>query len=370
MVELRYAPDSKQSDWLTRLSAQRQSFFSRPDTVPRRLYFKLRGATLTAHQEESYPELWRSPVKELRHVDPQQCSFVVKLERVVLTIQADNSDTYARWVNALSRSAGTEFERFYRREKTIGKGHFSHVYLASDRSTNEKFAVKVIKKDKNDLEKSKKFIRREVKVLSITTHHNLVRAVDFFSAAGKPHLVLEYVPGGSLRDLIRKKKRLSEQESRPVLRGILNGVAYLHSLNIVHRDIKPENVLMQTPQHPKITDFGLATFRNENKHIHSVVGTPSYVAPEVIRNVPYGPEADVWSCGVVLYFMLCGERPFTGDTREQIKRSVLTGNLTFPSQLFGTCSPEIKHLINQMLNYDQRSRVSAHEALLHPWLSR
>lgn len=370
MVQLRYAADSKESDWLTRVSAVKSGIFSRPDTTPKRLYFKLRGATLAAHAEESYPELWRAPVKELVAVDSGTLEVTVRLDKHTLVLRASDFDTYERWADALGRCAGIEFERFYRKEKSIGKGHFSQVYLASDRNTAEKFAVKVIKKDKNDLEKSKKFIRREVKVLSVTDHPNLVKAVDFFSSGGKPHIVMQYVPGGSLRDFIRKKKRLSEDQARPILRGILQGIAYLHELNIVHRDIKPENILMHRPDMPKITDFGLATFRNEYKNIHSVVGTPSYVAPEIIRNVPYGPPADVWSCGILLYFMLAGERPFTGDTRDDIKRAVLAGELNFPTQLFASCSPEIKHLINLMLSYDQNTRITAEQALLHPWLCR
>lgn len=352
------------------MSAHRPSLFSRVDNTPRRLFFKLRGSTLSAQAEETYPEQWRSPVKELRDLNPSALTFVVRLDRAILTLRADHKATFDVWVDALQRSAGTEFHRFYKRERNVGKGHFSSVYLATDRNTGHKFAVKIIKKDNNDLEKSKKFIRREVKVLSVTDHAHIVRAVDFFSVKGRPHIVLEYVAGGSLRDLIRKKKRFTEDEARPVVRGILQGVAYMHSLNIVHRDLKPENILMEQPHFPKITDFGLATFRNEDKHIHSVVGTPSYVAPEVIRNVPYGPPADVWSCGIMLYFMLAGERPFTGDSREDIKRAVLSGDLRFPSQLFGNCSPEIKHLINCMLSFDQHIRLSAENALLHPWLSR
>lgn len=370
MVDLRYAADSKESDWLTRVSAVKTGLFAKTDATPKRLFFKLRGATLAAHAEESYPELWRSPIKELKHVDSQTLQLTIRLDKSVLTLASPDVPTFDRWVDALGRSAGTQFERFYKRERNIGKGHFSSVYMASDRNTGDKFAVKVIKKDKNDMEKSKKFIRREVKVLSVTDHPNLVKAVDFFSSGGKPHIVMEFVSGGSMRDLIRKKKRLSEEDARPVLRGILEALAYLHELNIVHRDIKPENILMARPDLPKITDFGLATFCNEDKHIHSVVGTPSYVAPEIIRNVPYGPPADIWSCGIVLYFMLSGERPFTGETREDIRRSVLAGDLRFPSQLFGTSTPEVKHLINLMLSFDQRSRISARDALLHPWLSR
>lgn len=378
MVQLRYASDSKESGWLLRTCTQKVGLFSKIDKTPRRLYFKLRGASLSAHAEPSYPELWRCMVKELKQVDEENSQFTIRVDRVVLTLQVEDKEnqkekieeTFQRWVSAFERCAGMEFERFYKREKSIGKGHFSQVYIASDRNTGDKFAVKVIKKDKDDEVKSRKFIRREVKVLSTTDHPNIIKAVDFFSSGGKPHIVMEFIEGGSLRDMIRKRKRLSEVEAKPVLRGILEAILYLHEMNVVHRDIKPENVLMVREDYPKITDFGLATFRNEDKNIHSVVGTPSYVAPEVIRNVPYGPAADVWSCGILLYFMLAGERPFRGDSREDIKRAVLEGDLRFPSQLFGTCSPEIKHLINSMLNYDQRLRVTAQQALHHPWLSR
>lgn len=371
MVQLRYASDSKESDWLIRETSTKSSFFlSKTNSTPRRLYFKLRGSTLSAHPDTTYPELWRCTIKELRSIDETTQKFELKVDKTHITLRAETIDIFNRWAVALNRSAGAEFDRFYRKERAIGKGHFSSVYLATDRATGDKFAVKVIKRDKNDLEKSKKFIRREVKVLSITDHPNLIKAIDFFSSNGKPHIVLEFITGGSLKDLIRKHKRLSEAHARLIMKGLLKGVAYLHCANIVHRDLKPENVLMVKPYFPKITDFGLATFRNENKHIHSVVGTPSYVAPEVIRNVPYGPAADVWSCGIILYYMLSGEKPFTGDSREDIKRSVLKGDLKFPSQLFGVCSPETKHLINAMLNYDQRSRLSADDALKHPWLSR
>lgn len=369
MVDLRYAADCKEADWLTRQSLTRTGLFARSETTPRRQFFKLRGSSLAAHAEESYPELWRSPVKEVISVDPESYQLTLRLDKSVLVVAADDKSTYERWVDAVQQSAGAEFERFYRRERAIGKGHFSQVYLASDRSTGEKFAVKIIKKDRNDASKSKKFIRREVKVLSLTDHPNLVKAIDFFSANGKPHIIMEYVRGGSLRDLIRKKRRLSEEEARPILSGILKGIAYMHQLNIVHRDIKPENILMHEPDFPKITDFGLATFRNEDKHIHSVVGTPSYVAPELIRNLPYGPPADVWSCGIVLYYMLVGERPFTGDTRDEIKRAVLAGDLTYPNRIFGSSSMEVRNLLNLMLSYDQNSRIIAKDALQHPWMS-
>lgn len=369
MVDLRYAPSSKETGWLTRESSVGRGLRRKTDTTPRRLFFKLRGSSLSAHPAETYPEHWRSPVLEVVSAEPEHCRIQVKLEHAVVTLLAHSSAEFRRWQTALVASAGASFERYYKRERHLGKGHFSSVYMASDRITNEKFAVKIIKKDKNDLEKSKKFIRREVKVLSITDHPNIIRAVDFFSSAGKPHIVLEYVPGGSLRDLIKKRKRLTEEEARPIMRGLLQGLAYLHKSNIVHRDLKPDNILMASESFPKITDFGLATFRNDSKTIHSVVGTPSFVAPEVFRNVPYGPPADVWATGIILYIMIVGERPYSGENRDAIKRAVLGGHLRFPSDVLGPDMVGLRHLINCLLAHDQRTRISAADALNHPWLS-
>lgn len=370
VVKLRYAAEDKESDWLIRETSQRTNIFARINATPRRLYFKLRGCSLSAHPDVTYPELWRAVVKEVRAVDEQRLTFVVRVDKVVLTLRAENVKVFHRWVHALGRCAGAEFDRFYKKERCIGKGHFSQVYIATDRITNEKFAVKVIKRDKEDAERSRKFVRREVKILSITDHPNVMKAVDFFAVNGKPHLVLEYVRGGSLRDLIRKHKRLSEAHARAIMRGILRGVAYLHAANIMHRDLKPENILMVRAHHPKISDFGLATFRNDDKNTHSMVGTPSYVAPEVIRNLPYGPPADIWACGIMLFFMLTGQRPFVGDSKDGIKKAILKGDLHFPPEYFGKCSHETLHFINSLLNYEQHARLTAEEALRHPWITR
>lgn len=369
-VKLRYGAEGKESDWFIRETSQRTTLFSRIDSTPRRLYFKLRGSTLSAHPDVTYPELWRATVKQVRAVDESRLSVVIRVDKVVLTLRAEHLNIFRRWVDALSRCAGTEFDRFYKKERCIGKGHFSQVFLATDRITGDKFAVKVIKRDKEDSEKSRKFVRREVKILSITDHPNIVKAVDFFAVNGKPHFVMEYIRHGSLRDLIRKHSRLSEAHARAIMRGILKGVAYLHAANIIHRDLKPENVLMVRAHHPKISDFGLATFRNDERTVHSVVGTPSYVAPEVIRNIPYGPPADIWSCGVMLYFMVTGERPFVGDSKESIKRAVLRGDFNLSPKRFGKCSPECQHFIHSLLNYDQHARLTAEEALRHPWIVR
>lgn len=368
MVELRYAASEKESGWLTREVSVSRRLLRRTDTTPKRLYFKLRGATLSAHPAETYPERWRSPIVEVIDADAEARRFTVKLEHATVTLSAETDNEYTRWHDALVNVAGASFERYYKRERYLARGHFSSVYLAVDRQTGEKFAVKIIKKDKNDVQKSKKFVRREVKVLSVTSHAHLVRAVDFFSSRGRPHIVMEYVDGGSLRTLIKRRGQLTQADARPIIHGILQGVAYMHENNIVHRDLKPDNVLMVSETFPKIADFGLATFRTD-KHIHSVVGTPSYVAPEVMRSVPYGPPADVWATGIILYYMIVGERPYVGDSREEIKRAVLEGTLRFPVDVLGPSEVTLRHLITCLLTHDQRTRITAADALKHAWLA-
>lgn len=353
-------------------------------TAPMKLYLKLRGSTLSAHLAPRGESLFQSTVKSLLSTDDAALRIFVKLSggrgvtdgdmnnlggSLVLLEASDGMD-YNRWKCAFQEASSTSFEMHYKKLRRIGKGHFSDVFLAQDRTSGEKVAVKVIKKDATDLDKSRKFIRREVKVLSLTDHENLVRAIDFFSQDNRPHIVMEYLPHGTLKELIDRHTSLAEPPARQIFQGILRGVAYLHSLRIVHRDMKPENILMVSPTHPKITDFGLSTFINkEDDKIHSLVGTPSYVSPELCAGIPYGTAADMWSCGVMLFYMLSGLRPFRGDTKEEVKREILTAAVKFPEAAFRRVGMNAKRLVLRMLDRDQKSRISAEDALNHPWLS-
>ncbi|OSX69635.1 hypothetical protein BU14_1330s0004, partial [Porphyra umbilicalis] len=310
-------------------------------------------------------------VKGVRRLDgAASCRFSVKLDKREVTVTAESPQDADRWMVALEKAATASFPTFYKKQKTIGRGHFSTVILAVDRQTSERVAVKIIKRDKSDVTKTRKYIRREVKVLSTTSHPNIIGAVDFFSHDGKPHLVMQYVPGGSLRDALRKKGHFSEPDARLVLRGILRGLEYLHVNRIIHRDVKPENVLLATPTHPLITDFGLATFTSSRVPLlRTIVGTPAYVAPELLRGERYGPAVDVWAAGIVLYFLLAGERPFGGKSREDIRHAVLTGSLEFPDKVWGGISPGVKGLVVGMLQRDQNVRLTASQALRHPWMA-
>jgi predicted Ser/Thr protein kinase len=356
------------------------------------LFFKLRSSTLAVHLDSSTDALFRAPVLALLAADDVLLRVTIKIgprrgradtatatdagstvERLmkgnVVTLEAEDDEDYTRWRNAFGTAAGTSFPMHYKRGRCIGRGHFSNVYLATDKLTGERFAVKVIKGDHKRPDKTRKYVRREVKVLSITDHENLVSAYDFFSYAGKPHLVLEYVPNGSLMELVSRKGRLSENEAKPIMAGILRGVAYLHSLGIVHRDIKPDNVLMASMIQPKISDFGLSIFVNGDETVTSVVGTPLYVSPEACSGVPYGRPSDVWSCGVLLYYMLSGERPFRGDTRSELKRAIVQGSYEFPDKTFRFVGRKAKHLIACLLTKNRTLRFTAEQAVEHDWFT-
>lgn len=354
------------------------------DVVPMRLYFKLRGSSLSAHLAPGGEALFRANVNTVLSVDDKTCRILVKVAagrgvhdgqmgtlggNHVLVSPSGDSD-HERWKAAFYEASSTSFTRYYKKLRKIGSGHFSDVYLAQDRSSREKVAVKIIKRDGTDKDKNRKFIRREVKVLSVTDHENLIKAIDFFSQNNKPHIVLEYLPCGTLKDLVEQHSRLNENVSRVIFAGILRGVSYLHSMRIVHRDIKPENILMASPSVPKITDFGLSTFLNSDEDkIHSVVGTPSYVSPELCAGVPYGTPADIWSCGVMLFFMLSGLRPFVGDTKEDVRQAILHGGVKFPEAAFRRVGMNAKKFILRMLDMNQTTRITADQALSHPWFT-
>lgn len=353
------------------------------------MWYKLRGSNLSAHAEPRTPALFRAPVRQIVSSDKERLRIVVTIQAgrgmqyghrtragvgkdTILTLEAADSIQFDRWVSALNEAAGTSFDMHYRKEQQLGKGHFANVYRCVDRATGEEFAVKVIHKEKSaNAEQNRKFIRREVKVLSITDHENVIKAADFFSRNNKPHIVMEFIRGGTLRDMIRDQGRICEADAQPILAGLLRGVAYLHSLRILHRDLKPDNILMSSPTHPKITDFGLSTFLQPGvEHVKSVVGTPSYVSPEVCSGVPYGRPTDVWSCGIILYYMLAGVRPFIGETREETKQAILASNLMFPEKLFRGVSASAQHLISRLLDPEQQTRPTAADALQHEFFLR
>ena len=182
---------------------------------------------------------------------------------------------------------------------------------------------------------------------------------------------MEHCAGGELYDRLEKKGKFSEKEAADVMYKLLDAIHHMHNSNISHRDLKPENCLFETKKENseiKIVDFGLATRFTFDKGMSSVVGTPYYVAPEII-NGNYGPECDLWSLGVILYTLLAGYHPFRGDNRNEIFKNVLKGKYSLKEKEFNSVSLEAKELIKKLLNRDAKKRIKAHEALQDPWFT-
>eukprot|EP00262_Sarcandra_glabra_P018326 TRINITY_DN6526_c0_g1_i1.p1 TRINITY_DN6526_c0_g1~~TRINITY_DN6526_c0_g1_i1.p1 ORF type:complete len:433 (-),score=93.19 TRINITY_DN6526_c0_g1_i1:288-1586(-) len=212
---------------------------------------------------------------------------------------------------------------------------------------------------------------REIQIMHhLSEHQNVVRIKGAYEDAVFVHLVMELCEGGELFDRIVMKGHYSERKAAQLIKTIVGVVENCHSLGVMHRDLKPENFLFVGTDEDavlKATDFGLSIFYKPGDTFSEVVGSPYYVAPEVLRK-HYGPEADVWSAGVILYILLSGIPPFWAESETGIFRQILQGKLDFESEPWPGISDSAKDLIQNMLNRNPRKRFTAHDVLCHPWI--
>ncbi|XP_051218651.1 calcium-dependent protein kinase 12 [Lolium perenne] len=259
----------------------------------------------------------------------------------------------------------------YNLERKLGSGQFGTTYLCTERATGLKFACKSVSKRKLVRRADVEDMRREVTILQhLSGQPNIAEFRGAFEDTDSVHLVMEFCSGGELFDRITAKGNYSERQAAAVCRDVLTVVHVCHFMGVMHRDLKPENFLLASPADDaplKAIDFGLSVFIEEGKVYKDIVGSAYYVAPEVLhRN--YGKEIDVWSAGVILYILLCGSPPFWGETEKGIFDAILVGQLDFSSSPWPTISESAKDLIRQMLNRDPQKRITAVQALEHPWL--
>jgi calcium/calmodulin-dependent protein kinase I len=187
-------------------------------------------------------------------------------------------------------------------------------------------------------------------------------------------MVLELLTGGELFDRIVAKGSFSEKEASELMKSITSAVTYLHSIAVVHRDLKPENLIYQSPKPDspiKITDFGLAKYRADGgkSQMTTACGTPGYVAPEVLKNEPYGKEVDMWSLGVILYILLCGFPPFYHENTQQLYKQIKKGEYDFPDPYWTDISDSAKSLVRGLLTVDPKKRMTGKQVLAHPWIT-
>ncbi|XP_008796870.2 CDPK-related kinase 3-like [Phoenix dactylifera] len=270
---------------------------------------------------------------------------------------------------------GKNFGAKYELGKEVGRGHFGHTCSARAKKGDIKgqlVAVKIISKAKMTTAISIEDVRREVKILkALSGHTNLVKFYDACEDALNVYIVMELCEGGELLDkILARGGRYTEEDAKVIIVQILSIVAFCHLQGVVHRDLKPENFLFTTRDENapmKLIDFGLSDFNRPDERLNDIVGSAYYVAPEVLHR-SYSMEADIWSIGVITYILLCGSRPFWARTESGIFRAVLRADPNFDDSPWPAVSREAKDFVKKLLNKDYRKRMTAVQALTHPWL--
>ncbi|KAK6912795.1 Ubiquitin-associated domain [Dillenia turbinata] len=252
----------------------------------------------------------------------------------------------------------------YKMGKTLGIGSFGKVKIAEHVLTGYKVAIKILNCRKIKSMEMEEKVRREIKILRLFMHPHIIRLYEVIETPTDIYVVMEYVKSGELFDYIVEKGRLQEDEARNFFQQIISGVEYCHRNMVVHRDLKPENLLLDSKCNVKIADFGLSNIMRDGHFLKTSCGSPNYAAPEVISGRLYaGPEVDVWSCGVILYALLCGTLPFDDENIPNLFKKIKGGIYTLPSHL----SPGARDLIPRMLVVDPMKRMTIPEIRQHPW---
>ncbi|KAB2056502.1 hypothetical protein ERO13_A11G099700v2 [Gossypium hirsutum] len=270
---------------------------------------------------------------------------------------------------------GKNFGAKYELGKEVGRGHFGHTCSARGKKgelKDQPVAVKIISKAKMTTAISIEDVRREVKILkALSGHKHLVKFYDACEDANNVYIVMELCEGGELLDrILARGGRYTEDDAKAIVVQILSVVSFCHLQGVVHRDLKPENFLFTSGGEDadmKLIDFGLSDFIRPDERLNDIVGSAYYVAPEVLHR-SYSLEADIWSIGVITYILLCGSRPFWARTESGIFRSVLRSDPNFDDLPWPSVTPEAKDFVKRLLNKDYRKRMTAVQALTHPWL--
>uniref|UniRef100_A0A4W4EYA7 calcium/calmodulin-dependent protein kinase n=1 Tax=Electrophorus electricus TaxID=8005 RepID=A0A4W4EYA7_ELEEL len=265
----------------------------------------------------------------------------------------------------------TRFTDEYQLFEELGKGAFSVVRRCVKIASGQEYAAKIINTKKLSARDHQK-LEREARICRLLKHPNIVRLHDSISEEGFHYLVFDLVTGGELFEDIVAREYYSEADASHCIQQILESVHHCHVNGIVHRDLKPENLLLASKMKGaavKLADFGLAIeVQGEQQAWFGFAGTPGYLSPEVLRKDPYGKPVDMWACGVILYILLVGYPPFWDEDQHRLYQQIKAGAYDFPSPEWDTVTPEAKDLINKMLTINPSKRITAAEALKHPWI--
>ncbi|PWA98446.1 EF-hand domain pair [Artemisia annua] len=273
--------------------------------------------------------------------------------------------------HVLKDPTGHDITQRYILGRELGRGEFGVTYLCTDSETGEKFACKSILKKKLRTSVDIDDVKREVDIMKhLPKHPNIVTIKDTYEDNNAVHIVMELCEGGELFDRIVARGHYTERAAAAIMRTIVEVVQICHTHGVMHRDLKPENFLFANKKETaalKTIDFGLSVFFKEGEVFKEIVGSPWYMAPEVLKR-SYGPEVDVWSAGIILYILLCGVPPFWAETEQEVAQAILHSRIDFKRDPWSKVSENAKDLVKKMLDRDPKRRLTAQQVLEHPWL--
>ncbi|KAL7191532.1 hypothetical protein ACSBR2_023583 [Camellia fascicularis] len=283
--------------------------------------------------------------------------------------QPPSPPTHNRHNNITTVTPRTVLLGKYEMGRLLGQGTFAKVYYCKNLTTSESVAIKIINKDQVKKEGLMDQIKREISVMRLVRHPNVVELKEVMATKQKIFFVMEYIKGGELFAKISKGK-LNEDSARKYFQQLISAVDFCHSRGVSHRDLKPENLLLDENGDLKVSDFGLSALPEQlwnDGLLHTQCGTPAYVAPEILRKKGYdGAKADLWSCGVILYVLLAGFLPFQDENVMKMYRKVFKAEFEFPPWF----STESKRLISKLLVADPEKRISISAIMRIPWFQK
>ncbi|XP_037696649.1 serine/threonine-protein kinase 33 isoform X2 [Choloepus didactylus] len=274
---------------------------------------------------------------------------------------------------------GATIQEIYTFGRILGQGSFGMVIEATDKETETKWAIKKVNKDKAG-SSAVKLLEREVNILKIVKHQHIIHLEQVFETPKRMYLVMELCEDGELKEILGKKGHFSENETRWIIQSLASAIAYLHSKDIVHRDLKLENIMVKSSfvdgnnemnLNIKVTDFGLAVRKQGGSEsmMQTTCGTPIYMAPEVINAHDYSQQCDIWSIGVIMYILLCGEPPFLASSEEKLFELIRKGELHFENPVWDSISDSAKSVLKQLMKVDPAHRITAKELLDNQWIT-
>ena len=281
----------------------------------------------------------------------------------------NRNDTLILNNDVIISNMGGKIDDVYKIIKLLGEGSYGKVWLVQHEILGKEFALKIIKRKRNIDNK----IENEINILTKLDHPFILKIIEFHSTNTEYHIITDYCPNGDLHDEINSRKRFSEREASFIIYQILLAIRYCHSMGIVHRDLKPENIMIDKKEtsgllRVKLIDFGVAKIFNRSVSNRTFAGSNIYMAPEVLK-ADYNELCDLWSIGIILYILLIGVPPFHGKDNNEIYRAIKEGKYDTLNSVYISLSENAKDLISKLLKYNPNERITAKEALKHPWFS-